>query len=255
MSFSVVIPAYNSEAHILNALESVLAQTVVPNEIIVVNDASFDSTEDLVLNFIQENISLYNNFRLCKLDENLGPGSARNVGVSIANFEWVLFLDSDDQWSPQRVERLNEFIESHQKAGFIFAKHKYNYGKCTPNIFISSLILSCGCVVPRWLLFFKSFIATSSIAIKKNVFGAGFTPDIRYCEDLDLWFRLSINNKLYFQNETLSYEARKQVNEGLSKDVKSMKSMTCNLLGSHAGNFFERLLALVRIAYHRMNGY
>jgi glycosyltransferase involved in cell wall biosynthesis len=105
-SVSVVIPAYNTERFIQDALESVLQQTVTPGEVIVVNDGSSDRTADLV--------AAYNGRVRCVRQENLGTASARNTGVRLAQGEFLAFLDADDYWAKDKLEQQLAVLYSHK---------------------------------------------------------------------------------------------------------------------------------------------
>jgi glycosyltransferase involved in cell wall biosynthesis len=94
-SVSVVIPAYNAEHFISNAIQSVLTQTVEVDEIIVVDDGSSDRTVELA--------SAFPKTRVLK-QPNAGPGAARNTGIHAASGNWIAFLDSDDVWTPRKTE-------------------------------------------------------------------------------------------------------------------------------------------------------
>lgn len=100
--FTVVIPAYNRELTVLRAIKSALAQSYPPEEIIVVDDGSEDRTAEVVEEFggIVRVVSQVNG----------GAPVARNTGVREAGSEWVAFLDSDDYWMPQHLERMADAI-------------------------------------------------------------------------------------------------------------------------------------------------
>jgi len=93
---SVIIPTYNRAASVCNALESVFAQTIKPEEIVVVDDGSTDDTQRVVQRFCSD-------VRYIK-QPNRGPGAARNTGLNAAHGRFLAFLDSDDQWKPTKVE-------------------------------------------------------------------------------------------------------------------------------------------------------
>lgn len=97
---SILMPAFNAAAYISEAIASVQAQTVTDWELIVVDDASADETSRIVESFADPRI------RLLRHDANQGPGAARNSALEAARGEWVAPLDADDQWRPERLERL-----------------------------------------------------------------------------------------------------------------------------------------------------
>jgi succinoglycan biosynthesis protein ExoO len=97
---SVIIPAYNTEKYISQAIESALTQTEQSVEVIVVNDASTDATLEVVKSFSDERLTLINN------EYNRGAGYARNRAIQESRGEWVAVLDSDDWYAPERLEKL-----------------------------------------------------------------------------------------------------------------------------------------------------
>ncbi len=97
---SIVLPVFNREKMIATAIHSVLEQTYSDFELLVVNDGSTDSTAQIVEQFEDKRI------RLIRLKENRGVAFARNRAFDAAKGQWIAFLDSDDAWLPQRLERL-----------------------------------------------------------------------------------------------------------------------------------------------------
>ena len=95
MTISAIIPVWNGEAYVAEAIRSVLSQTLQVDEIIVVDDGSTDHTADIVRSFA--------NVRLIQ-QENASPGPARNTGVRASSGDWLAFLDHDDLWLPEKIE-------------------------------------------------------------------------------------------------------------------------------------------------------
>lgn len=93
----VVIPVYNGENYVGEAIESVLQQTVKPRDIIVVDDGSTDNSKDTVAKFKDRITYLY--------QENRGPAKARNTGILASNREFISFLDADDVWHTRKLEK------------------------------------------------------------------------------------------------------------------------------------------------------
>ena len=96
-SIAVIIPTYNRSHTLRRALDSVNSQTVKPNEICVVDDGSTDETEQLLSRHYPQVNYVYQN--------NRGVSSARNAGVAFTRGLWLAFLDSDDEWMPNKLER------------------------------------------------------------------------------------------------------------------------------------------------------
>ena len=102
---SIIIPTYNSQAYIAQALESVLNQTYTNFEIILVDDASTDSTLEVVRSFRDERLKIISN------KQNRGVSYGRNCGIKAAKGNWIALLDSDDWYAPQRLEKLIEVAQ------------------------------------------------------------------------------------------------------------------------------------------------
>ena len=102
MKLSVIIPAFNAEKTICQCLDSVLAQSVKDLELIVINDGSEDSTEEILNRYANQ----YPDTIRTATVENGGQGRARNVGMNMATGEYLGFVDSDDWIEPKMYEKL-----------------------------------------------------------------------------------------------------------------------------------------------------
>lgn len=105
---SVILPTYNSEDYVERAIASVLKQTTQDFELIIVDDASVDSTLARVRAIADDRIRVFAN------PQNLGAAATRNRAIAQAKGRWIALLDSDDWYAPQRLERLLKLAESHQ---------------------------------------------------------------------------------------------------------------------------------------------
>ncbi len=189
---SVMIPTYN-RAHVLpRALDSVLNQTLSPKEIMVIDDGSTDGTRTL--------LSRYTNIKILH-QSNSGVSAARNRGIETALGQWLTFLDSDDEWLPDKLEKQWQAVihdgkkVSHTEEIWIrngkrvnpMKKHqKYGgwiYEKCLPL-----------CV-----------ISPSSVMIHRSVFDdvGVFDESLEVCEDYDLWLRICAKYPVLFIKDPL----------------------------------------------------
>ena len=188
---TVVIPTYNRKGLLPRALTSVARQTRPPDEVIVVDDGSTDDTEGLVrrefpdVRYLQQ--------------ENRGVAAARNRGIREAKGEWLAFLDSDDEWLPQKLTRQldelreqPEFLLCHTNEIWIRRGRRVNpmkkHAKSGGYIFDKCLPL---CV-----------ISPSSVLIHRSLFErvGPFDESLPACEDYDLWLRItSILPVLYLE--------------------------------------------------------
>lgn len=118
MKFSVVIPCYNAERWIAKTLDSVNGQTFSPHEVIVVDDGSTDgSTDYLRASSIPTTVLQ---------TQNVGPANARNLGISKATGNWVAFLDADDWWQPEHLERVNNLMAKANDVVYLAAAEHYS---------------------------------------------------------------------------------------------------------------------------------
>ena len=127
---SVIIPLYNCQKYIVRAIQSVLSQTYLPNEIIVINDGSTDNSEKLVSEMNLPIVRLIN-------QTNKGVSAARNRGIIESKYEFIAFLDADDEWLPNHIETIVNLINSYPRCG-LFAS-SYYIQPINKNIFTPSL--------------------------------------------------------------------------------------------------------------------
>jgi succinoglycan biosynthesis protein ExoO len=97
---SVIMPAYNAATTIITAVHSVLNQTIRNLELIICDDASTDGTLEIISTFKDERLKFIRN------KQNRGPGHSRDRGIELASAPWVAFIDADDAWQPERLEKL-----------------------------------------------------------------------------------------------------------------------------------------------------
>lgn len=115
---SIIMPAYNAEKYIEEAIESVIKQTYENWELLIVDDGSADSTVALVQKFVAKDSRI----KLIHLSKNCGVANARNVAIENAQGRYLAFLDSDDLWLAEKLEKQISFM---QKNGYVFTFHKY----------------------------------------------------------------------------------------------------------------------------------
>ena len=195
---SVIIPTYNRRAMLLEAIDSVLAQSTPAFELIVIDDGSTDGTsENEHLRRLAETIRI----RIDRIDHR-GPAAARNRGVAIARAPLIAFLDSDDLWSPTKLERQLAFMRDNPGCAisqtneiWIRNGRRVNPGlrhrKRAGDIFIDSL-RTC-------------LIAMSSVMIRTDLFrsSGGFDEHMTAAEDYDLWLRILIDHEAGLLDEPL----------------------------------------------------
>lgn len=182
ITFSVIIPVYNRAETISRAIESVLSQTRMADEIIVVDDGSDDSTIQVLQKYTGK-IQLIQ-------QKNKGVSAARNTGIKAASGNWIALLDSDDQWLPDKLLLAECFIKDNPdllvfQSEEIWLRNgkrvnpKNKHKKFGGNIYKQSLPL---CIV-----------SPSAVLIKRLLFNelGYFDESFPVCEDYDMWLRVS----------------------------------------------------------------
>ena len=105
---SIITPCFNSEKYIYQAIQSVISQTHHNWELILVDDCSSDETFSIISNFTSQDVRI----KAFKLDKNSGAGVARNFAIQQASGNYISFLDADDLWKPEKLEKQLSFMET-----------------------------------------------------------------------------------------------------------------------------------------------
>ncbi|MBL7215323.1 MAG: glycosyltransferase [Phycisphaerae bacterium] len=191
ITISTVIPVYNNERFVGRAIESVLKQTVPAHEIVVVDDGSTDGTADVVRSF-GEKVTLIQ-------QSNAGVSAARNTGIQAAKGNWIAFLDSDDEWLPEKIQLQLELLG--RNPDLMWMTGNYEECLCDENrraphaLPQRCLQFLCG------KDYYDSYLHaiqlyqwghTSCMLIWRQVFDevGMFNTDISLAEDMDLWLRI-----------------------------------------------------------------
>lgn len=198
IAISVIIPFYSQKEWLIDAVESVFAQSFTNYEIIIINDGS---KED-ISGFLKE----YGDRIIYRYKENGGPASARNLGIELAKGKYVAFLDSDDIWYESKLKKQFELMET---SNAIWSHTSYSIFKNgQSNILFKKINLSYfkGNVFP-WCLV-SSPIATPCIMIRKQFLtdypSIRFCESMRYGQDWYLWINIAIKEPLIVITEALT---------------------------------------------------
>ena len=180
---SIIIPTYNRCQLLSRAIQSVLDQTYPNIELIVVDNCSTDTTRKMVQGLSNPRI------KYRRLEKRVGISSARNIGIEMAEGQYIGFNDDDDEIDPQKTElQIKKFINTPERLGIVYCGHRYvvnnkvlgvRLPKYRGNIF-RNLLASCR-------------IHTNTVLIKKECFNKTgmFDPELPSSEDWDMWLRLS----------------------------------------------------------------
>lgn len=209
---SVIIPAYNSEKHIEEAIESLFAQSLPVKEIIVIDDGSTDGTASLVKKH-GERVSYY-------FQENRGLAAARNTGIRKSTGYYLAFLDADDLYLPEKIEVQKRFLDDHPDIDMVFSDFEYFGGTLLRRPIPESFKTGKGDIFLD--LFRYNCIAIPTVLIRRDCFEeVGFFDELlRAVEDYDLWLRLIKSKKIGYIDRVL---AKVRLHpENMSKDAELM---------------------------------
>lgn len=217
---TVVIPMYNSKDTIKSAIESVLNQTYKePIEIIIVNDGSKDGCEKIVEKLVLNNKTN----RIIKLinKQNGGVSSARNRGVKESRGDWIAFLDSDDIWLPEKLQKQVNEVEKDSNIKCIGTNRNgelYPFFKKAQNYLYT---LNAKEIIAKWHPHTSTVLVDKGILLKTNLYDETRT----HAEDGDLLLRATQYCNLHVLNENLVYtggEKRSFGESGLSANMPKM---------------------------------
>ena len=184
ITISVIIPAYNAEATIAETITSVQSQTHKDWEIIVVDDGSTDGTVSLVKSIVESDKRI----RIIT-QQNQHVSAARNKGIQNAQYDWLLFLDSDDWIAPHYFEKVSAILASDERIDGVH----FGWTRVTPDGKITGE--KFGSSVPDLfpVLAMHCPFSIHACVIRKALVNAagGFDVSLKTCEDWDLWQRIA----------------------------------------------------------------
>lgn len=197
---SVITAAYNVSGYIAEAIISVKKQTYENWEMLIVDDNSTDDTFDIAQRFSSEDKRI----RVFKLESHSGlPAAPRNFGIKNSRGEYIAFLDADDIWLPEKLEKQVKVLEEDRDAFLIYSKYILQENYCKHQIFpkkgyhgfiFNDLFLS------------NNFIPCLTVVMRNSNGAFLFDEDrrLKAIEDFDLWLTISMKKKISFINEPLA---------------------------------------------------
>ncbi|MFQ5470207.1 MAG: glycosyltransferase family 2 protein [Gammaproteobacteria bacterium] len=192
---SVIIPTFNRENLIKRALDSVYSQTLQPKEVIVIDDGSSDNTRLAVTDNFPNATYLF--------QPNAGVSAARNHGIRYACSEWLAFLDSDDEWAAEKLEKQLAVIDCKAGVKIIHTDEIWirNGKRVNP---------MCKHRKPDGSIFEQCLplcaISPSSVIIHRTLFDeiGLFDVNLPACEDYDMWLRICSRHPVHLVDEQLT---------------------------------------------------
>lgn len=191
---SVIIPVYNRGWIFSQAIDSVLDQSFIDFELIVVDDGSTDGSD--------KQLAAYGDRIVLIRQENKGVSAARNRGIAAASGRFIALLDSDDTWLPEKLARQVDFFNRHPKALICQTQEIWirNGVRVNPKTYHKK---------PSGMIFEPSLalclVSPSAVMMKKSLLDEVglFDESLRACEDYDLWLRVSKTHPIYLIDDPL----------------------------------------------------
>lgn len=239
----VVIPTYNRAATIGTSIQSVLNQTWQKFEIIVVDDGSTDNTRQVVEAFADERI------RYVCLEQNGGVSRARNTGIRLAECEFIAFLDSDDEWLPEKLEKqMQVMLHASDKVGLVYCRMRGTKKDGTtlvcPELWRPIEYLQGNILLP---LLEDNVIGTPAMLVRKRCLEqtGGFDEGLKCLEDWELVLRIAEKWEIGFVDEML-VEVHFS-DGGVSKNIKGDVETRCYMIAKYwelmaQGNILNKMV-------------
>ena len=228
---SVVIPTYNRSHSIQESINSVLNQTYTAWEIIIADDCSQDNTEEVVRQIQDSRIRYY------RLPENRGAGGARNFGVKKASGHLIAFLDSDDAWVEDKLEKQMEYWQQYPECGLIYSAYeiKVPSGACYTIPNETEWDNLAGDIFPRLLC--QNTIGAPTVLLRKSVFQevGGFDESMRSLEDWDFALKVAKKYPVGFVPEVLLKVAGSE--GGVSSNLGAYYQNRCYMLRKYRADY------------------
>lgn len=196
---SIVTPTFNRAGYLSLAIESALAQSIDNFEMLIVDDGSEDNTREVVEAFQARDPRIHYFHQA-----NQGQSIARNRGVQEAKGEFICFLDSDNAWYPQKLERSLREFEAHPEADVVYGDYMVIDGEGV-ELGVNRMKRYSGFITPELLR--DNFVSMNTTMTRKTCFDelGGFDPEDRLAEDYGLWLRFSTRYHFHYVPELLGY--------------------------------------------------
>jgi glycosyltransferase involved in cell wall biosynthesis len=251
--FSIVCPVFNSMGWVQKTLDTVLDQTRKPYELIIIDDGSVDDTPTFIAKYLKVKNPSFT-WIILRVDHG-GPGAARNAGIRVAQGDWVAFLDSDDLWMPQKLERVAKVIASTRNANFI-CHHEERLQLDGRRVALDYASQHDANLPLPAQIYRRNLFSTSAVACLRTVLleHGLFDESLMSAQDYELWLRLSPHLRTVFLQERLGLYVERPGNITAGNWRRRMLN-ELSIAWRHRGlvpatTFFIRLLRVV-VSYHK----
>ena len=178
---SIIMPCYNAECYIAQSIESVLAQTYQNWELLITDDGSTDKSVEIISKYSKND----DRINVMVSDEHQGIARTRNMSISRAKGRFVAFLDSDDIWYPEKLEKQVEYMLEHELA-FTYSSYEIIDYQGNPK---NRIVKDAGVMSYKKYLR-NTIICCGTVVIDREKTGHFATPIIKTSEDMSLWLSI-----------------------------------------------------------------
>lgn len=190
---SIIMPSYNTAKYISDSINSVIAQTYPDWELIIVDDCSTDNSLDVIASFDDPRIIVLQN------EKNSGAAVSRNYALREAKGEWIAFLDSDDTWAPEKLEKQIAFMK---EKGYAFTFTDYRI--CLNGVWMP-YINTAPDVIDKRRMYNYCYFSTITVMYNRAAIGLIQIADLRKNNDYAMWLQAIEKSNAYRLPECLSY--------------------------------------------------
>ena len=190
---SIIMPSYNTAEYITDSIKSIQTQNYPYWELIIVDDCSTDNSMEVIRFFNDPRIKLLQN------EKNSGAAISRNYALREAKGKWIAFLDSDDIWAPEKLEKQIKFMEEHNYA-FTFT----DYRICLNGTWLPYINTGPD-VVTKKMMYDYCYFSTITVMYEREKIGLIQTANLRKNNDYAMWLQAIEKSNAYRLPECLSY--------------------------------------------------
>lgn len=209
---SIIMPSYNTENYIEASIESVQHQTYENWELIIVDDCSTDNTDEVVCPFLSDR-----RIRYLKNEQNSGAAISRNRALREAKGKWIAFLDSDDLWMPEKLEKQISFME---KNGFSFSFTNYEEIDVDGNS--TGIKVTGPKRVTKTGMFNYCWLGCLTVMYDRDVVGPIQIEDIKKNNDYAMWLEVCKKANCYLLDEYLGKYRKGRAGSVSTHSIKTM---------------------------------
>lgn len=233
---SIIMPTYNCGKFIAETIESVINQTYKNWEILIIDDCSTDNTKDIVEKYQKK----YKNIKYTILDKNSGAAVARNLAISDAKGKYIAFLDSDDLWKNDKLEKQINFMKENN---YYFTYTKYS--EIDENSSELGYIMSGPKKITKTGMYNYCWPGCLTVMYNVEKLGKVQIENLKKNNDYAIWLKLIQKTDCYLLNENLAQYRRRK---GSISNHKKLKLIKYHYLlykeGEHKNSFMSYILTL-----------